>query len=334
MLMSRVGITLATAPYARTQAMRDGTVQVEGVDLNYLTMSVEEVFWRQLKHQEFEAAEMSLSSYLIARDRGFPEMIAIPVFPFRLFRHSAIYYHKGSNIARPEDLKGKIVGVPEYEITASVWARGILQHEYGVFPEEIRWRSGGEEQPGRKDKSRLELPPGVELQPIPADRTLDAMLAAGEIDALIAARMPPSYVRGDERVARLFPDYRAVEEAYFQKTGIFPIMHTVVLRRDVYEAHPWVAKSLQKAFLAAKSIAEEGLFKGLIEHIAMPWMLADMEAELRVLGRENFWPYGLGPMNRRTLEAFLDYSFEQGLVKRRFQLEEIFAPNTADDFRV
>lgn len=332
--MGKVAITVATAPYGRTEALRTGAVQVEGVDLHYLSLSVEEIFWRMLRHQEFDASEMSLSSYLIARDRGHPQLVAIPVFPFRTFRHGSIFINTASGIRTPADLKGKRVGVPEYEITASVWIRGILEHEYGVRPQDVTWFSGGEEEPGRTDKSRLELPPEVVVRPIPPHTTLDAMLVAGEIDALVAARMPRSLVEGDPRVARLFPDYRAVEEAYYRKTGIFPIMHCVCLRRDVHERYPWLAKNLEKAFSEAKRRWEEALWRGAVEHIAIPWFLAELEAELRVFGRDGLWPYGLGPGNRKVLETFIDYSYEQGLIRRRPSVEELFAESTLDQFRV
>lgn len=332
--MAKISVTLATALYGRTEALRDGSVSVHGVDLICLALPVEEIFWRMLRHQEFHASEMSLSSYLVAVDQGDRDLVAIPVFLYRTFRHGSIFVNTDARIQEPRDLIGKRVGVPEYEITAAVWIRGILEHEYGVRPNAICWYSGGEEQPGRTDKSRLKLSPEISVTPIAAGATLNQWLASGKLDALITARVPSAFVANDPRVKRLFPDYRSVELAYYRKTGIFPIMHVVTLRRDVHEKYPWLAKNLEKAFGAAKAKWEEALFHGAIEHMAMPWMMAELEQELEVFGRDQFWPYGLENFNRKTLETFVLYAYEQGLIQKLWALPELFAKATLDEFRI
>ena len=249
--MTNIHVTLACSDYDRTMPLVLGDVQPEGIDLTYLRLPVEEIFWRMLRHWEFDASEMSLSSYLIARSRA-DDLQAIPVFPSRCFRHFCIFIHTQAGIERPEDLAGKRVGVPEYQMTAALWQRAVLQHEYGVHPSTIAWLQGGLEQPRRQEKQAISVPAGIDIQPIAAQQTLSQMLAEGSIDALLTARTPSSFSGQTGTVRRLVPDYRAVERLYFSKTGIFPIMHVVVVRKEVLERHPWVAHSLYKAFARPK----------------------------------------------------------------------------------
>jgi 4,5-dihydroxyphthalate decarboxylase len=330
--MSSVKITVACWDYDRTRALESGRVQVEGVDLNYLPLRVEETFWRMLRYQEFDAAEMSLGSYLLSRDRGFPHFVAIPVFPSRAFRHSCIYINTGAGICEPKDLMGKKVGVPEYQITMAIWARGILQHEYGVAPQQMRWLTGGEEHPGRIDKVKHDLPEGVEVQPIGPDKTLSSMLESGEIDAMISAHMPSPFVRQSPNVMRLIPNFRQVEKDYYRRTKIFPIMHTIVVRGDVYERYPWVAQSLYKAFAEAKRVCQESMYEFSALKYMMAWSIAEMEEEREVFGPDP-WPYGLEP-NRHVLETLVQYTHEQGLIKKKPAVESLFAPNTLEDYRI
>ena len=228
--MSKIRLTLACWDYDRTRALQDGRVQVEGVDLTYLPLRVEETFWRMLRYGEFDVAEMSTGSFLMSRDKGAPRLIGIPVFPSKTFRHSCIYINTDSGIKKPADMASRRVGVPEYQITMAIWARGILQHEYGVAPEKMKWFTGGEEHPGRQDKVKHNLPPNIDIQPIPADKTLSGMLERGEIDAMISAHIPSPFVRRHHKVHRLIPNFREVEQEYFKRTKIFPIMHTIVIR--------------------------------------------------------------------------------------------------------
>jgi 4,5-dihydroxyphthalate decarboxylase len=331
-LVAKLRLTLACWNYDRTRAILEGRIQPDGVDLTYLNLPVEETFFRMLRHREFDAAEMSLSSYvmtLFAPDRPF---VAIPVFPSRVFRHSCIYVHAGSGIREPRDLAGKRVGTPEYQMTAGVWIRGILADEHALPVESVTYVTGGEEQPGRPEKLKLDLPPQIRVERIGPEQTLSAMLSAGEIDALYTARMPSSFRRGDSRVKRLFDDFMSVEQDYFERTRIFPIMHTVVIRREVYEAHRWVAQSLCKAFHAAQQETYADLYETAALKAMLPWLTAHVEATRTRMG-DDFWAYGV-PQNEQTLATFLRYSHEQGLSKRLLQPSELFAPETQTEFRI
>ncbi|MFQ5693170.1 MAG: ABC transporter substrate-binding protein [Nitrospinota bacterium] len=330
--MSRVPLTLACWDYDRTRPLRDGTVQVEGVDLNYLALPVEEIFWRMCQHEEFDASEMSLSAYLLYRTRPDPPFIAIPVFPSRMFRHAFVFVNARAGIERPEDLKGKRVGIPEWAMTAIVWLKGTFQHEYGVRPEDVEFRVGGLENPGRKERVDVSLPAGVKLTPIPEGRTLSEELDEGGIDALFTSRIPLCFRRGSPNVRRLFPDPKKVEMDYYRRTGIFPIMHTVVVKREIYRAHPWITQSLYKAFCEAKDLAASWLRDTQAIRYTLPWLLTEIEEEEAVLGKD-LWPYGVEE-NRKTLEALLRYSVEQGLAEREVPIEELFAPNTLESFKV
>ncbi|MEK6600563.1 MAG: PhnD/SsuA/transferrin family substrate-binding protein, partial [Candidatus Binatota bacterium] len=298
--MGKMRFTLACWDYDRTRALQEGRVPVEGVELTYLPLRVEETFWRMLRYQEFDAAELSLGSYLMAREKGYPRLIAIPVFPSRAFRHSCIYINTDSGIKEPKDLAGKKVGVPEYQITMAIWARGILQHEYGVKPEQMKWCTGGEEHPGREDKIRHDLPPNLDIRPIGPEQTLSSMLERGELDAVISAHMPSPFVRRSPKVRRLIQNFRAVERDYYRRTKIFPTMHTVALREEVYEKNPWVAQSLCKAFAESKRICQESMYEFSALKYMLAWSIAEMEEEREIFG-EDLWPYGL-EANRHVLE--------------------------------
>jgi 4,5-dihydroxyphthalate decarboxylase len=330
--MAKLRMTLACWNYDRTRALADGSVTPDGIDLNYLTLPVEETFFRMLRHREFDAAELSLSSYTVSLFRDDPPFIAIPVFPSRYFRHSCIYIHAGSGIREPQDLAGKRIGNPEYQMTAPVWIRGIVSDEYGVPVTSPTYLSGGEEQPGRSEKIPLSLPPEIRTQTIPEDKTLSHMLETGEIDALYTARAPSSFGRS-KNVLRLFPDYAPVERQYYAKTRIFPIMHIIALRRDVYRANPWVVQSLMKAFVEAQRRAYDDLHETGALKCMLPWLPAHLEETERIMGTRDFWPYGLEP-NRHVLSTFLRYSFEQGLSKRQLNPAELFAPESLESFKI
>jgi 4,5-dihydroxyphthalate decarboxylase len=331
--MEKIKLTLACWDYDRTRALQDGRVQIEGVELTYLPLRVEETFWRMLRYQEFEAAELSMGSYLMAREKGFPKLIAIPIFPSRAFRHSCIYINTESGIQEPKDMAGKRVGVPEYQITMAIWARGILQHEYAVKPEQMKWFTGGEEHPGREDKVKHDLPKTIDIRAIGADQTLSAMLERGEIDAMISAHMPSPFVRRSPKVRRLIPDFPKVEKDYYRRTQLFPIMHTVALREDFYEKHPWVAESLCKAFAESKRICQEAMYEFSALKYMLAWSIAEMEEEREIFGGGELWPYGL-EANRRVLETLVQYAHEQGLIKSRLDLKSLFAPNTLEEFKI
>ena len=330
--MSKLRMSLGCWNYDRTRALMDGTVQPQGIDLNYLNMPVEETFFRMLRHREFDAAEMSLSSYSVSRSKPEQPFVAIPVFPSRFFRHSCIYVNAKSGIREAKDLIGKRVGNPEYQMTAPVWIRGILSDHYGVPVDSVTYCTGGEEEPGRSEKIKLDLPPNIRVEPIGAHQTLSQMLADGEIDALYTARMPSSFRTGNGKVKRLFENYVEVERQYFRDTGIFPIMHTVAIKREVYEANRWVAQSLYKAFVEAQKLTYQDLEETAALKTMLPWTAAHVEEARRDMG-DDFWPYGL-EKNRKTLETFLRYHFEQGLSKRLLTPDELFAPEALEFFKI
>ena len=328
----KMRLTLACWDYDRTRALMDGTVEPDGIELVYLNQPVEETFWRMLRYREFDCSEMSLSSYVASLQREHPAFIAIPVFPSRFFRHSCIFVSAKSGIRRPEELKGKRIGVPEYQMTAPVWIRGILSDDHGVKVTDVEHFSGGEEEPGRDEKLKLNLPEEIRLHPIPGDKTLARMLADGELDALVTARAPSTFHREPDKVKRLFANYAEVEKEYYRRTKIFPTMHTVVIRRDVYAKNPWVAQSLYKAFAEAKARAYALYDQTAALPAMVPWLTAHLEEARREMG-EDWWPYGIEP-NRKVLETFLRYHHEQGLSKRRFAPEELFARETLTSFKV
>lgn len=330
--MSKLRLTLSCWGYDRMRALADGRVRPEGIDLNFLDLPVEETFFRMLRNREFEVAELSLSSYAVSLFREPRPFVAIPVFPSRMFRHSGIFVSTQSGIHEPKDLAGKRIGTPEYQLTAPVWIRGILQDEYGVPVESCEYFTGGQEQPGRDEKVGLELPPQIKVRRIGAGKTLSRMLAAGEIDALESPRMPSTLHTNPERVKRLFENYVEVERAYYRKTRVFPIMHTIAIRREVYEENRWIAMSLYKAFAEAQRIAYEELYETAALRTMLPWMIGEIEEVRRDMGHD-WWPYGFEP-NRATLDTFLRYHYEQGLSKRRLTPDELFVPETQEAFRI
>jgi 4,5-dihydroxyphthalate decarboxylase len=330
--LSRLQLSLACWDYDRTRALADGSVRVDGIDLIYNNLLVEETFFRMLRNREFDVAEMSMSSYCVSLMREQPPFIAIPVFPSRFFRHSCIFVSAASGIREPKDLAGRRIGVPEYQMTAPVWIRGILQDEYGVNPADCEYLTGGEEEPGRDEKLALDLPAKFRVRPIGPGQTLARMIAEGGIDAMHTARAPSTFRTRPDRVGRLFEDFVEVEKAYYRKTKIFPIMHTVVVRRDLYEKNRWVAQSLAKAFAQAQRRTYEQLNTSMALTSMLPWQSAHVEEARSLLG-EDWWPYGVEP-NRQVLETFLRYHHEQGLSKRRLEVEELFAPETLKSFRV
>ncbi|HEY3685798.1 MAG TPA: hypothetical protein VGL93_22390 [Streptosporangiaceae bacterium] len=325
-----VPITLACWDYDRTAALADGSVVPDGVDLTYLNLPVEETFFRMARHREFDAAEMSLSSYVVTLCRPDPPFVAVPVFPSRAFRHNGIYVNTASGITEPADLRGRVVGVPEYQMTAAVWIRGVLAEEHGVPVTSVHYRTGGLHAPGRVEKLPLADAAGLDIAPIgPAD-TLADLLVSGGIDALYCPRTPRPFAAGDPRVRRLWADPRPVEEDYFRRTGVFPIMHTVVLRRDVYERNRWLAGSLFTAFERARAATAERMREQAASAYLLPWLYAEVAHTEAVMGTD-FWPYGAAA-NDTTLRAFCRYAHEQGLADRVLEPAELFAPETLESY--
>ena len=329
--MANIQLTLACEDYDRTRPIKDARIKPEGIEINYLVMSVEEIFWRMMKYEEFDVSELSMGAFLTAAARGRRPFIAIPVFPSRTFRHRCIFINTASGIERPEELRGKRMGVPEYSMTAAVWLRGLFEHEYGIPPSEIHWIQAGEEQPGRKDRVDFEMPPGVRMDSR-NDRTLNEMIASGEIDAMMSPRMPTCFLERASNVRRLFPNYRQAEMDYFAKTGLFPIMHVIVIKRAIYEKDPWVAQTLYKAFCEAKDLCMRELYDTNILRVSLPWTSAEYE-DTRDLMTTDYWPYGLAP-NRMNLETLNGYLHEQGLIEQRLNLDELFARETREAFKI
>ena len=330
--MEKLNLTLACGEYDRTFALQTGAVEAEGLRLNYIPLEAEEIFWRMGHHREFDASEMSLSNHITMTSRGNSPFVAIPVFPSRFFRHSCVFINTEAGIKGPADFKGKKVGAPEYSITAAVWIRGFLKDDYGVKAGDMHWFVGGQEDPGRKERVKLTLPPEIKVDAIADDKTLNGMLESGEIDALISARSPSSFVKGSPKVRRLFPNFKEVEVDYYKRTKIFPIMHVMVIRREVYDRNPWIARSLYKAFSEAKDHAIKNIRISNTLACTLPWLSWERE-ELQNIFGSDWWPYGIEP-NRHVLESLIRYMGEQGLLAREVKVEEVFAPNVVGEFKI
>lgn len=327
-MITQIPITIACGDYDRTRAIKDGRVPVEGCAVTYIPLEPEEAFFRAFRYQEFDVSELSCSSYLRVVDQGVSTYVGIPAFVSRVFRHSGIYIRTDRGIRTPQDLKGKVIGLPEYQITAVVWMRGILSDEYGVKPTDISWRSGGIEEPGRDERTPLAPIPGLDLKPIPSDKTLAGMLAAGELDAMFSARAPSCFTRRAPHVGRLFSNTREAEATYYKKTGLFPIMHLIGVRKTLVERHPWLPASLYKAFAAAKALAYEEVRDINALRVTLPWLEAEALETASLMG-EDYWRYGVAE-NRKEIDALARYAFEQGLVKQRLTAEQLFAPSTIE----
>lgn len=324
--MRPLRISFACTVSDRTRPLLEGRVAIEGCELERITGEPEDLFARALRNEEFDVTELSLSSYLVVLGRNASPYVAVPVFPSRAFRHSAVYVHAGAGIERPEDLAGCTVGTPEFQQTAALWVRGILADHHGVPPSAIRWRSGGLEKPGAIDRIPIQLREGIELAPIDADATLNGMLVTGELDALVSPRPPSSFIAGDDRVRRLWPDHRAAERDFYRASRLFPIMHVIAIRRELAESHPELPPNVYQAFTDAKRMAIHDLEQTNFLRVTLPWVELD---EVRSLMGDDYWPYGVAA-NRPELEAVTRWSLDEGLSARRLGVEELFHPSTLD----
>jgi 4,5-dihydroxyphthalate decarboxylase len=329
--MSPLPLTIATWDYDRVRALMDGRVRVEGCDIHHFNLPPEECFHRAWGG-EFDVAEVGFCSYLMSVVRGNSPFIAIPVFTSRTFRHSGIYIRSDRGIDAPTDLKGKRIGVPQYEMAAAVWIRGFLNEDYGVAATDIAWHQGGLEIPGRRSPFSLTPPPGLSIEAIPEGTTLSKMLVEGELDGIVTARPPSCFDAGHPKIRRLFADYREVEQDYFRRTKIFPIMHVVGVRRALAEQQPWLAGSLLKAFGEAKRIAEAELREINALKIGLPWVTSEMQATEALMGVD-YWPYGV-EANRKTLQTCARYVAEQGITAREVKVEEMFAATTLKGMKI
>jgi len=329
--MPKIHLTVAISDYDHVRDFTHGDVQAEGIDITYLNLVHEEIFYRFINFREWDVSEISFAKYVSLISQGDDSIMAIPVFPSRIFRLSSIYVRDGGPIRRPEDLAGCRIGLPEWAQTAAVYTRGYLMHQAGVGLQEIDWYQAGVDEGGRTEKVALKLPPGVRLTPVP-DLSLTQLLLAGEVDAVITARPPGHFLAGKPGIVRLLPDYRDAEETFFRNTGIFPIMHTIAVKTRVLKSHPWAAMNLLKAFETAKERSIERALDVAAPRFPIPWCY-HYAAQAKEIFGENYWPYGV-EANRNTLEAFLGYAYEQGVCHRRLQPEDLFPPEVQSRFTV
>jgi 4,5-dihydroxyphthalate decarboxylase len=328
--MAKLNLSVAVGPYDRTRALIDGSVQIDGVKPTCMTLSPEEIFFRAFRHAEFDICELSLSSFTVKTAQGACPYVGVPAFVSRAFRHTSIYV-RTDRIKKPEDLKGKKVGLPEYQLTANVWARALLEDDHGVKPSDIQWVRGGIEEAGRPEKISIKLPPGVTLEDAPAGKSISALLGEGAIDGFIAPR-PPSLPTETPHIGWLFPDPVAAAKDYYKRTGIFPIMHLVGVRRALAEQHPWLPGAVFKAFEQSKQAALALLSDTSATKVTLPFV-EERLSEARALMGEDFWSYGVEP-NRKALGTFLHHHHRQGLSLREVKVEELFHPGTLETFKL
>jgi len=328
--MRTLALSIAVGDYDRVRPLVDGSIQIDGVDPVFMTLEPEEIFFRAFRHADFDMCELSMSSFTVKTADGDCPYVGVPVFPSRSFRHNSIYV-RTDRVKRPEELKGCRIGVPEYQVTANVWTRAVLEDEYGVKPSDVTWVRGGYEQPGRIEKIALNLPPDVRVEDAPATATISGMLAAGEIDAVIGPRAPSCFGRHPQ-VGWLFADPAAAASAWFGKTRIFPIMHILGIRRSLAEQHPWLPVAAMKAFEQAKSLALAKLAEVATSKVTLPFVDEQLHAARRLMG-DDFWSYGLAA-NRHVLEVFLRRHHAEGLSSRLMTPEELFHPSTHETHRV
>jgi 4,5-dihydroxyphthalate decarboxylase len=320
--VASVHLTLAICDYEHTRELAQGIVRADGITLTPLVFpSIEEITFRFTRNLEWDVSELSFGKYVAMTAQGNAPMVAIPVFPSRVHRHSAIYVRADRGIRSPKDLQGRTVGIPEWAQTAGIYVRGILAEEYGVDLASIRWLQAGVAEPGRAEKVELQLPQGIRYEPRPQS-SLSAMLDSGEIDAVISARAPTCFGSGDGKIVRLFPNFRAEEERFFKKTGIFPIMHLVSIRRAVFERHPWVAMNLFKAFETCKSRCLDLLRDFTCARIPLPWAAAITDEIVAGCGPDPY-PYGIDA-SRPSIEAFCRYAHQQGVTRTLMTTDDLF----------
>lgn len=328
--MSQLTLSVAMGDYDRTRAIVDKRVQIDGVRPVPMLLSPEEMFFRAFRHRAFDISELSLSSYSISVARGDPHYVAVPVFLSRAFRHTSVYVRTDRGIHRPQDLMGKRIGIAEYQLSANVWVRGMLEDDFGVRPSDVIWVRGGMDTPGRPEKIKVDLPADVAVEAAPEGATLNAMLAAGEIDGFIGPRWPRCFAEGHPQVGRLFADSIGAAEEYYRRTRIFPIMHVLGVRRSLTEVHPWLPGALFKAFAEAKRLAQEALQDTSATKVTMPFVEDNLNRAQAVMGADP-WTYGVDG-NSHVLERFLDYHHAQGLSPRRVGLDELFHPSTHEAY--
>jgi 4,5-dihydroxyphthalate decarboxylase len=329
--MSKLQLSIACGDYDRTRALMSGEVQIDGVDPVYMALSPEEMFFRAMRYEDFDISELSFSSYMVKTAKGDCPYVAVPVFLSRAFRHTSIYVRK-DRIKKPQDLIGKRVGLPEYQLTANVWARAILQDDFGVKPSDMQFVRGGIDTPGRPEKIKLQLPSDIRIQDAPEGVTISDMLDRGELDGFIAPRPPSGAALVNPNVGWLFDDPTAVAKEYYSRTKVFPIMHVVGIRKTLVAKHPWLPAAVYKAFSQAKTLALEKLSDTSATKVTLPFVEEQLKAARETLGSD-FWSYGVGP-NRATLETFLRHHYGQGLSQKLMSVDEIFHPSTYESYSI
>ncbi|WP_158814728.1 ABC transporter substrate-binding protein [Methylocapsa sp. S129] len=330
--MTKLQLSVAIGDYDRMRPLVDGAVKIDAVDPQFMLLEPEEIFFRAFRRAEFDICELSLSSYCVQVAAGGSPYIAAPVFPSRAFRHSSVYIRDDRNIANPADLKGKRIGLPEYQLTANVWVRLFLNDDHGVAPSDISWVRGGYDDPRRVEKIPLSLPANVRLEDAPEGKTISGMLAAGELDAIIGPRAPSCFRDNHPNIRRLFADPQAAGVDWFKRTRIFPIMHLIGIRRSLADAHPWLPFAIFKAFERSKAIAIVRLDDSSAAKATLPFIEEQLQAARALMG-DDFWSYGLAP-NRHVLERFLRQHHEEGLSARLLAAEELFHPSTLEAHRI
>jgi 4,5-dihydroxyphthalate decarboxylase len=325
--MSKLQLSVAIGDYDRMRPLVDGLVQIDSVDAQFMLLDPEEIFFRAFRHADFDVCELSLSSYSVKTAAGTSPYIAVPVFPSRAFRHTSVYV-RTDRIKSPVDLKGRRVGVPEYQLTANIWVRLFLEEDYGIRPSDITWVRGGYEHPGRIEKISLNLPDDVKVENARADATISDLLASGEIDAVIGPRAPSCFDRGHPNVGYLFADPQATATDWYRRTRLFPIMHTLGIRRPLAEKHPWLPVAIYKAFERSKAMALTKLSDTSATKVTLPFVEEQLGAARRLMG-EDFWSYGL-ESNREVLRRFLERHHAEGLSSRLLTPEELFHPSALE----
>lgn len=327
--MSKLTLSIAMGDYDRTRPIHDGRVQIDGVTPVTQLLTPEEMFFRAFRQEAFDVSELSLSSYCVKRAKDQSPYVALPVFLSRAFRHSSIYIRTDKGIERPEDLAGRRIGMAEWQLTANVWARGLLE-DYGVKQSDIRWVRGGMHTPGRPEKIAVDLPPDVDLTPAPEGATLDQMLRDGQIDGYIGPRSLRCFDEGHPKVARLFANGVEAAAEYYARTKIFPVMHVLGVRRSLADAHPWLPGALFKAFAQSKALAQSALSDTSAPKVTMAFVEDTLTMARRRLGGD-LWTYG-AKENETVLDAFLDLHHRQGLSARRLSVSELFHASTYEAY--
>jgi 4,5-dihydroxyphthalate decarboxylase len=328
--LSDLTLSLAMGNYDRTRAIVDGRVKIDGVDPVPMLLSPEEMFFRAFRHQAFDISELSLSSYSISVARGDPHYVAVPVFLSRAFRHTSVYIRTDKGIEKPEDLRGKRIGIAEYQLSANVWVRGILEEDFGVRPSDVTWVRGGMDTPGRPEKIKVDLPEDVTVEAAPEGATLNGMLEAGEIDGFIGPRWPRCFAEGHPHVGRLFSDSVSAAEDFYRRTKVFPIMHVLGVRRTLADQHPWLPGALLKAFSESKKLAQDALQDTSATKVTMPFVEDNLNRAQALMGQDP-WTYGVVG-NAHVLEKFLGYHHAQGLSPRHVSVDELFHPSTQEAY--